>query len=250
MDSGDRVLALGEMYMTESLLPAAGWYPAEHAGGDLRYWDGTAWVEPADEREKRRSAGKTAILAGTVSRKTGLIVTGSALVVGLFLGGGMGGAGAAKEVTSLKEHVTSLETDIAAADTAAAENDTVLEEVRANLDEAYADLDTALDELATATASLTTATSQITDMETAATASQTELDARAARIADLEGQLSSRSVQSPVSQEPVAVAPAAPAYAYYENCTAARSAGAAPVRSGDPGYGRHLDRDGDGVGCE
>ena len=26
--------------------------------------------------------------------------------------------------------------------------------------------------------------------------------------------------------------------------------GAAPVRRGDPGYARHLDRDGDGVGCE
>jgi hypothetical protein len=37
---------------------------------------------------------------------------------------------------------------------------------------------------------------------------------------------------------------------YYQNCTAARAAGAAPVHAGDPGYGRHLDRDGDGVGCE
>ncbi|MEU0369859.1 excalibur calcium-binding domain-containing protein [Streptomyces sp. NPDC006283] len=37
---------------------------------------------------------------------------------------------------------------------------------------------------------------------------------------------------------------------YYANCSAARAAGAAPVRVGDPGYGRHLDRDGDGVGCE
>ena len=27
-------------------------------------------------------------------------------------------------------------------------------------------------------------------------------------------------------------------------------AGKAPVRSGDPGYARHLDRDGDGIGCE
>lgn len=36
----------------------------------------------------------------------------------------------------------------------------------------------------------------------------------------------------------------------YENCDAARAAGAAPVRRGDPGYGGHLDRDGDGVGCE
>ena len=37
---------------------------------------------------------------------------------------------------------------------------------------------------------------------------------------------------------------------YYPNCAAARAAGAAPVRRGAPGYGEHLDRDGDGVGCE
>lgn len=36
----------------------------------------------------------------------------------------------------------------------------------------------------------------------------------------------------------------------FANCSAARAAGAAPVRRGDPGYGPHLDRDGDGVGCE
>jgi len=37
---------------------------------------------------------------------------------------------------------------------------------------------------------------------------------------------------------------------YYENCDAVRAAGAAPIRVGDPGYSRKLDRDGDGVGCE
>ncbi|KRF11336.1 hypothetical protein ASG90_16375 [Nocardioides sp. Soil797] len=37
---------------------------------------------------------------------------------------------------------------------------------------------------------------------------------------------------------------------YFQNCDAARAAGAAPVHRGDPGYGAHLDRDGDGVGCE
>lgn len=36
----------------------------------------------------------------------------------------------------------------------------------------------------------------------------------------------------------------------FANCTAARNAGAAPVRRGDPGYGPHLDRDDDGIGCE
>ncbi|WP_104199674.1 DUF1524 domain-containing protein [Cryobacterium sp. Y29] len=37
---------------------------------------------------------------------------------------------------------------------------------------------------------------------------------------------------------------------YFHNCTAARESGAAPVHVGDPGYGGHLDRDGDGTGCE
>ncbi|AXE63606.1 hypothetical protein BBF93_04755 [Hyphomonas sp. CACIAM 19H1] len=36
----------------------------------------------------------------------------------------------------------------------------------------------------------------------------------------------------------------------YANCTEARAAGAAPVRIGERGYGSHLDRDGDGIGCE
>ena len=37
---------------------------------------------------------------------------------------------------------------------------------------------------------------------------------------------------------------------YSANCAAVRAAGAAPVHRGDPGYGPHLDRDGDGVACE
>lgn len=36
----------------------------------------------------------------------------------------------------------------------------------------------------------------------------------------------------------------------YRNCSEARAAGAAPVRRGTPGYGSHLDRDNDGIGCE
>jgi hypothetical protein len=37
---------------------------------------------------------------------------------------------------------------------------------------------------------------------------------------------------------------------YFDSCDAARAAGAAPVHVGAPGYGTHLDRDGDGTGCE
>ncbi|ABG96997.1 conserved hypothetical protein [Rhodococcus jostii RHA1] len=43
---------------------------------------------------------------------------------------------------------------------------------------------------------------------------------------------------------------APPSDVYYKNCSAAKAAGAAPVHIGAPGYGTHLDRDGDGVGCE
>jgi len=38
--------------------------------------------------------------------------------------------------------------------------------------------------------------------------------------------------------------------AYYQNCSAARAAGAAPILFGEPGYRPALDRDGDGVACE
>ncbi|MBN8552375.1 MAG: excalibur calcium-binding domain-containing protein [Caulobacterales bacterium] len=36
----------------------------------------------------------------------------------------------------------------------------------------------------------------------------------------------------------------------FPNCTAARAAGRAPLRRGEPGYGPHLDRDNDGIACE
>ncbi|MGG3622984.1 thermonuclease family protein [Bacillus gobiensis] len=37
---------------------------------------------------------------------------------------------------------------------------------------------------------------------------------------------------------------------HYKNCTDVKNAGAAPIHKGDLGYGNHLDRDGDGTGCE
>ena len=66
------------------------------------------------------------------------------------------------------------------------------------------------------------------------------------------------TTKAPTTKAPVSKAPAASdedetpsgGSVYYKNCTAAREAGAAPVHRGDPGYAKHLDRDGDGVGCE
>lgn len=67
-------------------------------------------------------------------------------------------------------------------------------------------------------------------------------------------------VTAPAPRSNVNAAPAAPVRAVpmrssgdsqvFANCSQARAAGAAPVRRGDPGYGSHLDRDNDGVGCE
>ena len=64
--------------------------------------------------------------------------------------------------------------------------------------------------------------------------------------------------QQPLEQEQQQhqfVAPArapepAPAAAYYKNCTAVWNAIGSPIYAGQPGYDSHLDRDGDGIGCE
>ena len=37
---------------------------------------------------------------------------------------------------------------------------------------------------------------------------------------------------------------------YYPNCSAARAAGAAPIREGEAGYAPKLDRDRDGIACK
>jgi len=56
---------------------------------------------------------------------------------------------------------------------------------------------------------------------------------------------------------PLTIAPATPATqpptsedVYYENCAAARAAGAAPLYRGDPGYRSDMDGDDDGIACE
>jgi hypothetical protein len=67
------------------------------------------------------------------------------------------------------------------------------------------------------------------------------------------GSASSRSdIASTNRLAPLRIAPvrASPDPGVFANYAAARAAGAAPVRRGEPGYGPHLDRDGDGVGCE
>ncbi|WP_255771556.1 GmrSD restriction endonuclease domain-containing protein [Pseudarthrobacter sulfonivorans] len=106
---------------------------------------------------------------------------------------------------------------------------------------------------------------------------QAEHDAMARILGDCAGQLAPTNQQAPVAAAPApapvapaapapapapapvapapapvapAPAPAAPASVYYANCAAAKAAGAAPIRVGQPGYRAALDRDNDGVACE
>ncbi|MFD4957861.1 DUF1524 domain-containing protein [Microbacterium sp. NPDC058389] len=61
---------------------------------------------------------------------------------------------------------------------------------------------------------------------------------------------------APAPAQPAPAQPApppaqpAPVEVYYKNCDAVRAAGAAPIYQGQPGYGSHLDRDKDGIGCD
>lgn len=57
--------------------------------------------------------------------------------------------------------------------------------------------------------------------------------------------------RAPAAPRPLYGAPApSRTQGAYANCSAARADGAANIRRGEPGYGSHLDRDGDGVACE
>ncbi|MCR5875690.1 excalibur calcium-binding domain-containing protein [Phenylobacterium sp. J426] len=53
-------------------------------------------------------------------------------------------------------------------------------------------------------------------------------------------------VARPVQPQPFAGSPGWS----YRNCREAREAGAAPLYRGQPGYGAHMDGDGDGIACE
>ncbi|UGT67652.1 excalibur calcium-binding domain-containing protein [Nocardia gipuzkoensis] len=55
--------------------------------------------------------------------------------------------------------------------------------------------------------------------------------------------------EPPAADVPAPPRPAAPSV-HYPNCAAAKAAGAAPLRRGEPSYRSELDRDKDGIACE
>lgn len=87
----------------------------------------------------------------------------------------------------------------------------------------------------------------------AARQAQAAADAEAARVAAEAAAAKAATPKAPpttTTTTPGKAPAAAPPTVYYKNCDAVRAAGAAPIRTGDPGYSKELDRDGDGIACE
>ncbi|WP_038557650.1 excalibur calcium-binding domain-containing protein [Terribacillus saccharophilus] len=110
--------------------------------------------------------------------------------------------------------------------------ETNIEKLEKEKDTLQGDLDSEKEKNSTLTTQLSNAEDEIDNLESKATTSV---------------QTASSSNENTYEEESNDTAATS---VYFDNCTAAKAAGAAPVSEGDPGYGRHLDRDGDGIGCE
>lgn len=53
-----------------------------------------------------------------------------------------------------------------------------------------------------------------------------------------------------ITDEEIAARDAVEQSVHYDGCNEVRAAGKDPLYRGDPGYGAHMDGDGDGVACE
>ena len=53
-----------------------------------------------------------------------------------------------------------------------------------------------------------------------------------------------------ITQEEVEARDAVEQSVHYSGCNEVREAGKDPLYRGDPGYGEHMDGDGDGIACE
>ena len=113
----------------------------------------------------------------------------------------------------------------------------------------------------TVTASPTTVSATVTETATEVSTVTETVSEEPVPAGDID--VSGAGADAPVNENPPVIAgfaavpepapapaPAPQQSTYFQNCSAARAAGAAPVYRGSPGYGSHLDRDGDGVGCE
>ena len=218
----------------------AGWYP--QPDGQQRYWDGELWTEnfaPGVSPAKSQVAPRR----NWFLRHKILTAIGALLLLAMFSGFADGGSTKSVTIATVADSVaTSATPDQAAADQAAADqaaaDQAAADQVAA--DQAAAD-QVAADQAAAAKA-----------MEAAKAKAATAAKAKAAAAQAAAAQAAAAEVAAAeVAAAEAAAAAAAPAESvYYENCTAARAAGAAPIMRGEPGYASKLDRDNDGIACE
>jgi micrococcal nuclease len=180
-----------------------------------------------------------------MSRKAAAWTVGATLLVGLIGGNAAGSSGNADDIDQLTAENAQISAQLETAEDQAAAAIADAEEARAVASESEAvsaGLQEQIDELGSvAEAERQKAADAIREADEA-TALVAERDARI-------GELEAAAAAVPAVQ-PEQAPPAVESNVYYKNCSEARAAGAAPVRLGQPGYGSHLDRDGDGVGCE
>lgn len=251
----------------------AGWYPNPENNLEVRYWDGTQWthytevsaaatvpLESVGDAGVRESAEAPRAAESQDpqlqhhpkrTRRTPVWVVAATGVAALLLGMGVGAVASGdaahqialadleQQLAISQEETTSAEQAHDDAVASHAERAAALTEERDKLtderDSLSDERDALADEIDTLTDSVSELTQKISDEQAKTAAEKQRADAAEERVA---------------ASEPSSDSPQSSASTYYQNCTAARAAGAAPVYSGDPGYGPHLDRDGDGVGCE
>ncbi len=207
-------------------------------------------------------ASKNRPWQGAMSRKVGIIATGAALVAGLTVGATAAGSGAEsaqQEADVATTALSALNDDLTAV---TAERDA--ERSRAD------DLATQLavyKEAEKKAAAEAAAKAEAEAKKKAEAEAKQKAEAEAKQKAEAEAEAQRRADEQAAAEAGAArqAADTAPrgfvdtgqqqessgqSNVYYRNCTAAHDAGAAPVYRGDPGYGNHLDRDDDGVGCE
>ena len=238
--------------VTESSAPPPGFYRDE--SGRDRWWDGRAWTAHVRPRlEVSRHTGPIATPPTTASHlakvaqpptpvrarvgfrmRTLVVVAAASGAVGLCIGIG-GAAGAADAVPT--------DARTAPAFVALQSRFTAVVSERDALRENAAAVASTSERLVTDRRSVDEEQASLDAVKTKLDKRAKALDAKAARLkAAGKAASSSSGSSSSTSRSSTTVS--------YQNCTAVREAGAAPIRRGDPGYAPHLDRDGDGIGCE
>jgi len=208
----------------------AGWYTNPDNDAEVRYWDGAQWTDQVGPAQPAAPLQESSSAAPRPKRRVPLWVAITAGVAGLLLGAsGPIGGNDAQRVGQLEDELASAQTESEKALQALEQAEDGFSEERAAL---ILEVEEATEEAEQA---------QKTAQEAEKAAEEANERALAAEAATDEAPLS--LVDTP-TETPGSTS------AYYKNCIEARAAGAAPLYTGQPGYGSHLDRDGDGVACE